>query len=69
MTPPRERPPERIPVVLATLRDVWEQFPQLRLGQLIEVAIGTEGADVFNVEEDELVQRLLNFADAHKDKP
>lgn len=65
----RERPPERIPVVLATLRDVWEHFPQLRLGQLIEAAVGTEGASVFYVEEDELVQRLLNFAQAHKDQP
>lgn len=59
---------ERIPVVIDTLLGVWEEFPDLRLGQLIECAVGTGGADVFNVEDDVMIQRLLNFRDAQNDR-
>ena len=35
------RDPKRIPEMLEAIRDVWEAHPDLRLGQLIMIALGT----------------------------
>jgi len=56
------RDPERIERVLATLKRVWEQQPDLRLGQLIVVAAKPKQPcpEVFYVEDDALLQGLLD---------
>jgi tRNA A37 methylthiotransferase MiaB len=47
---------ERIPEVLEVLKKVWEKYPDLRLGQLIEDAgIG------FMTEDDDAVKGLCKF--------
>lgn len=43
---------------------IWTQFPHLRLGQLIENAVGrANGADVFNVEDEVLLRDLVKLKD------
>jgi hypothetical protein len=54
------RPPERIPKVLKTIREVWERFPDLRLGQLLTNA--TDMGDIlYYVEDEELVEKLERY--------
>jgi len=52
------RNPERIPVVLDEIRKLWEQRPDMRLGQMLFVI----GCD-FNVEDYDLLQ---SYADRTK---
>lgn len=57
----------RIPRLLRSLAIVWCRNPDLRLGQLIEnVSRGTYGGpqrDVFQIEDDELLERLREMSD------
>ncbi len=55
------RKPERIPKVIETLRKVWFQYPDLRLGQLL-INVVPNGKDLFYIEEDELVELLNKYA-------
>ncbi len=54
------RNPERIPDVIEALRKLWEKSPDLRLGQLIAgVQWGVQlPSDLFNVEDDVLINKL-----------
>ena len=56
------RDPARIERVLATLRRVWEQNPDLRLGQLVVIATKPDEPcpEVFHVEDDVLLRGLLD---------
>ena len=58
----------RIPRMINKINRIWKQQPDLRLGQIIEIAHGKSGsqADVFNVEDDILeegIDLLLNELD------
>ena len=58
------RDPTRIPVVLDRIRDIWEQNPDLRLGQLILNACRNKTAawpDVFSVEDEALLKGLDEY--------
>ncbi len=48
---------DRIPGVIADLMTVWEQMPDLRLGQFLMGITNTE-ADLFYIEDEELVDRI-----------
>ena len=50
------RDPKRIPKVLAELQKLWEQYPDLRLGQLL-VNLPFDG-DPFFIEDDEMIKFL-----------
>ena len=50
--------PNHIPGVLETLRRVWEQYPDLRLCQLI---VKVEGSDPYYVEDYQLVADLERY--------
>lgn len=55
------RDPERIDSVLAQIRVLWKQYPDLRLTQLIYNAAGGVADDApffYNVEDDALLQRM-----------
>ena len=56
------RDPARIERVLATLRRVWEQNPDLRLGQLVVIATKPDEPcpEVFHVEDEVLLRGLLD---------
>lgn len=45
------RDPDRIPRMLALLERIWRANPDMRLGQIIEVATGKH-ADTFWIEDD-----------------
>ena len=53
----------RIPEVLEALRRVWEQDPDLRLGQLIVIATRPKVpcTEVFHIEDDKLLNGLAEY--------
>ena len=53
------RDPNRIPIVLAAVRQAWEKDPDLRLVQLISNLI-PPGMDGFFLEDDD-VMKILEF--------
>jgi len=60
------RDPKRIHRVLETVRQVWERFPDLRLGQLLSASKGVAGPqDLFFVEDDAMEKNLREFELLH----
>lgn len=58
------RDPNRIPEIMALLQRGWQKVPQWRLGQLIENLkryIGVD--DLFYIEDDEMIEKIVNFFD------
>ena len=58
------RNPNRIHEMLNIFQRGWEKVPDLRFGQLIENLkryIGVD--DLFYIEDDELVEKIINFFD------
>ena len=57
------RNPERIDVMLEELSLLWKMYPDLRLGQLIEIVKFQSGskADTFNIEDDVLFKGIKSF--------
>ena len=49
----------RISPVIRKLEEVWREHPDLRLGQLLIDCAG--GKDLFNLEDDELMEALERF--------
>jgi len=59
------RDPDRIPRVIKKLQEVWEKFPDLRLGQLVDNARMCSQhnyVDVFSIEDD-AIEEGLEFID------
>lgn len=54
------RDPKRIPEILEAIRDVWEEHPNLRLGQLISITLGIDWKpnDIFYIEDGELLLQI-----------
>ena len=50
---------ERIPQVLKEIQNIWEQYPDLRLGQLILNVINDPAA--YYIEDDVLIKTLKEF--------
>lgn len=50
---------ERIPQVLKEIQNIWEQYPDLRLGQLILNVINDPAA--YYIEDDALIKTLKEF--------
>ena len=61
------RDPARIQEVVATLRGIWHQVPDLRLGQLLINCTHDIGTDLFYIEDDVLLQRLKDYAKTLKE--
>jgi hypothetical protein len=57
------RDPERIDRVLAAVADVWRDFPDWRLGQLIGNFANDLETDPYYLEDDRLEARLRAFMD------
>ena len=58
------RDSNRIDEILDYLRQQWKKNPDLRLGQIIENAVGTKGGEhqcIFGIEDDVMLQLLRNF--------
>lgn len=54
--PPRN--PDRIPRILEKLGKLWQKYPDMRLGQLLQNARGAEGTELFYLEDDVLEKRI-----------
>ena len=52
------RDPQRIDEVLAELDRIWKAYPDTRLGQLILSCLDGKDELLFNMEDEELLQRL-----------
>jgi len=62
------RDPKRIRKMLIALEGMWQDMPDMRLGQLIQniytvgaPGSGMPGPDLFYVEDDEFMKRLEQF--------
>ena len=57
------RDPERIDPTLTALKRVWEEHPDLRLGQLVVVAVKPKEPcpEVFYAEDEVLLESLLDY--------
>lgn len=50
----------RIYDILVKFQDLWEQYPDLRFGQIISNYLVNDNEDIFYIEDDELSQRLTD---------
>lgn len=55
------RKPSRIKLVIRKLEELWRKYPDLRLGQLLIDCAGDK--DLFNLEDDELLEAMERFGD------
>ena len=62
-TPIIPRDPQRIEYILAELRDLWKQFPDWRLGQLLINAIPELENSPFYLEDTVVLERLRKFSE------
>ena len=56
------RDPNRIPHVLEEIREIWEKYPDLRLGQLL-LNTAERANMLYYIEDDALVQALKRLYD------
>lgn len=52
------RDPKRIDEVLNTVKTVWEQYPDMRFGQLV---VNILGIDPFYIEDDVILKAFQNW--------
>ena len=62
------RDPNRIKPTLELVEQIWEQHPDLRLGQLLVNAVRPSNPvpEIFYAEDDKLVEGLRRFAELMK---
>jgi hypothetical protein len=58
------RDPERIDGVLAVVREVWQRYPDMRLGQLLVNAVQPSEpcSELYSIEDSRLVRKLESVA-------
>lgn len=54
------RDPNRIDEILNTVKTVWNQYPDMRFGQLV---VNVLGIDPFYVEDDVILQAFQNWVE------
>lgn len=57
----KPRDPDRIPLIMKQLEEIWRQFPDLRLGQILISAIGDK--DLFNIEDKDLIAQVEEWVE------
>lgn len=55
------RDPNRIPIILDAIKELWETMPDMRLGQLVYCIMSSFPYDYFQVEDDKFMEALDNF--------
>ena len=55
------RDPNRIPEMLNRIKPVWQTYPDIRLGQLIDNAMDGQKVSLFHIEDDKLLELIENF--------
>lgn len=61
------RDPDRIPIILDKLRNLWQKYPDLRLGQLITMFFGNK--DIFYIEDDKVLELFEIYCDCCNNHP
>ena len=61
------RNPDRIPIIIKKLEQVWKEVPEWRLGQVISNLQGPGPQDVFFLEDNEWEEILDRFLNEVKD--
>lgn len=59
------RDPNRIPEIMKRFQELWERYPDLRFGQLVEnvLKIGGKGNHcIFSIEDDVTLERLEEYS-------
>jgi hypothetical protein len=51
---------KRIPIIMDDIMHQWTRYPDYRLGQMISNSMNGCGADLFYIEDDDLVERIKN---------
>lgn len=54
------RDPKRIDIILNRIKEIWNKYPDLRLGQLIANVISDDSV-LYMLEDEELVRSLEDF--------
>lgn len=62
--PGRAETYEQKRAIMEKVLSYWAQYPNLRLGQLIQDAVDVRGGSVFYVEDEKLVELLKAFSQA-----
>ena len=57
------RDPKRISIINKKIEEIWQRYPDMRFGQLVHCLFGT--SDIFNIEDDVLEARIIEFAVNH----
>lgn len=60
----KSRDPKRINPILEKLEEAWKLYPDMRLGQLIVVCVGTD--NIFGIEDDVMFERMQGYIDNMK---
>ena len=55
------RDPKRIPKVLNEIEKIWKEYPDLRLGQLIDNVVSRSPCPLFYIEDEDLVERIKKY--------
>lgn len=55
------RDPNRIPIVLSALNDLWQKVPDWRFGQLISNFYAYIGKDLFYTEDEQYIKLIKDF--------
>ena len=64
------RNPDRIKEILEIFEAVWRHYPDLRMGQLVEIIYktkisGDSKADLFNLEDSIFLEKLKKFKEGY----
>jgi len=51
----------RIPKILKQLERIWKEYPELRLGQLIQNCFGSGSSSLYYIEDKELIETIERF--------
>ncbi len=57
------RNPDRIPVVMRVVEELWKKHPDMRLGQFLENCFASE-LKLYHAEDDVLVEKLMTMYDS-----
>lgn len=55
------RDPQRISAIVKRLEELWEEFPDLRLAQLIVNFQGYMGSDLYYMDDDDFIEQLEDY--------
>lgn len=62
------RDPDRIPAILQRIEQVWERYPDLRLGQLLINVFSGDRVALYSTEDEQLANQIEWFYEDLEDR-